>query len=257
MNHVTAIITGAGQGLGLAFATALLAQGARVLMTDINGDVCAASCRALEAKHPGRVASLRQDVCDENSFAVAFDEAERCFGPVNVLVNNAGVAIPMNEFYEDASAAGWKKLMEINVVAVMRGTQVALRRLAAKPAPAMVPIVVNISSVSAIWPVVELPEYSTSKAAVVAFSTAVGKHIKATGVRVVSICPSFADTAMGRAAEEGKPGMTKVFGDLMTPEFVAQGVVQLITDADNSGGVMIVTNRGFKYRGGGAPKSKI
>ncbi|KDO32221.1 hypothetical protein SPRG_02699 [Saprolegnia parasitica CBS 223.65] len=255
MNDVTAIITGAGQGLGLAFATALLAQGARVLMTDINGDACAASCRALEGKHPGRVASMRQDVCEEDSFAAAFDEAERRFGPVNVLVNNAGIAVPMNSFYEDAGAAGWKKLMEINVVAVMRGTQVALRRLAAKPA--MAPIVVNISSVSAIWPVVEAPEYSTSKAAVVAFSTAVGKHVKATGVRVVSICPSFADTAMGRAAEESKPGMTKVFGDLMTPEFVAQGVVQLITDVDNSGGVMIITNRGFKYRGGGAPKSKI
>ncbi|OQR88823.1 15-hydroxyprostaglandin dehydrogenase NAD(+)-like [Achlya hypogyna] len=256
-HHVTAIVTGAGQGLGLAFTTALLAQGARIFMTDINLDIVTASCAALEGAHHGRVACSRQDVCDDASFAAAFDAAERQFGPVNVLINNAGVAVPFNSFYDEPTSDAWRKLMEINVVAVMRGTQEALHRLQASSVTDFVPIVVNISSVSAMWPVAELPEYSTSKAAVVAFSTAVGKRVEATNVRVVSICPAFTNTAMGRAAEAGNPAMVGHLGQLMTPEFVAQGVVQLVTDRDNSGRVMIVTNRGIKYRGGTKPSAKL
>ncbi|OQS08032.1 hypothetical protein THRCLA_03493 [Thraustotheca clavata] len=255
MNHVVAIVTGGAQGLGLAFATAILAQGGRVLITDINGQACAASCEQLNKQFGNRAASAQQDVCDDGSFDKVFDAAERAFGSVNVLVNNAGIALPPNTFYDNAYSADWRKLMEINVVAVMRGTQVALRRLS--KATAVQPIVVNISSVSAIWPVVELPEYSTSKAAVVAFSTAVGKQVKNTKIRVVSICPSFADTAMGRAAEASDSKLVGNFGELMTPAFVARGVVQLISDTDNSGQVMMVTNRGIKYRGASKPKAKL
>ena len=125
LNDATAIITGAGRGLGLAFTRAILSKGGRVLMTDIDSTVLKAAGDALNAEFPGRVHYQRQDVCDLSSFDAAFDTANRVFHPhkANVLINNAGISVPA--FYSDvANPSAWLKVMEINLTAVMRGTQV-------------------------------------------------------------------------------------------------------------------------------------
>ncbi len=124
---MTAVITGAGRGLGLAFAKAILAGGGRVLMTDVDQALVQASCRCLQDTFGvTRVQCIQQDVCTDGSFELAFDAAKRFFPShhLNVLINNAGIAMPYMSFYQDETSVAWRKLIEINVMAVMRGTQV-------------------------------------------------------------------------------------------------------------------------------------
>jgi short-subunit dehydrogenase len=109
--------------------------------------------------------------------------------------------------------------------------------------------VINVSSASGFWPVADVPDYSASKAAVLAFSRAVGKMADRTNVRVVALCPAFADTVMGQSAHEANPSMVLHVGGLMTAEFVAESMLQCIMDRGNSGKAMLVTKRGFVYYG--------
>ncbi|CAK4127188.1 unnamed protein product [Aphanomyces euteiches] len=254
LNDTTAVITGAGRGLGLAFTRAVLTGGGRVLMTDIDVQELEKAGRALQRDFPGRVQWLKQDVTDPASFDVAFDAAARAFPshPANVLVNNAGIAL--HGFYTDLDSTKWTKVIDINTTSVLRGTQVAFRRLSSQRGQ---PVVANIASMAGLYPMYESPDYSASKAAVVSFTKAVGKFEKKTGVRVTALCPGFADTQMGQIASNMTPDVVKGLGGLITPDQVAQGLVRVLNDSDNSGEVLVVSNRGLRYHGRKAPAAKL
>ncbi|RHX97958.1 hypothetical protein DYB25_013734 [Aphanomyces astaci] len=233
VTDVTAIITGAGRGLGLAFTRAILTGGGRVLMTDIDSAAVEAAARVLQQEFPDRVHSQQQDVTDLASFDAAFDAANRAFPshPVNVLVNNAGIG--NTGFYTSDTA--WTNVIAINTTAVIRGTQ---------------PVVVNIASMAGLYPLKDSPDYSGSKAAVVAFSRAVGMNVNKTNVRVVALCPGFADTQMGQAVLAHAPAVVRGIGGLMTPDFVASALVlRALAEQDNSGQVLVVSKRGVTYHG--------
>ncbi|ETV70318.1 hypothetical protein H257_14018 [Aphanomyces astaci] len=245
VTDVTAIITGAGRGLGLAFTRAILTGGGRVLMTDIDSAAVEAAARVLQQEFTDRVHSQQQDVTDLASFDAAFDAANRAFPshPVNVLVNNAGIG--NTGFYTSDTA--WTNVIAINTTAVIRGTQVGLLRLSPSRGQ---PVVVNIASMAGLYPLKDSPDYSGSKAAVVAFSRAVGMNVNKTNVRVVALCPGFADTQMGQAVLTHAPAVVRGIGGLMTPDFVASALVlRALAEQDNSGQVLVVSKRGVTYHG--------
>ncbi|KAF0699490.1 Aste57867_9960 [Aphanomyces stellatus] len=247
LQDATAIITGAARGLGLEFTRSILTAGGRVFMTDIDETELSASCKLLQEAHPGRVACMRQNVTDMDSFDAAFDAANRAFHPhqVNVLVNNAGVMGPALKFYADAADASWTRVIDINLTSVIRGTQVALHRLSTEKG--LRPVVVNVSSIAGFVHAPQVPIYTASKTGVVAFTKAVGQSKK---VRVVALCPAFTDTAMGVMGIQEDANMVKGFGGLMTTAYVAEGFVKCVEEEDNAGAAMTVTNRdGFKYHG--------
>ncbi|KAF0699492.1 Aste57867_9962 [Aphanomyces stellatus] len=247
LNDVSAIITGASRGLGLAFTRAILLGGGRVFMTDIDLAQLEKEGPTLQREFLGRVQWQKQDVTDVASFDAAFDGAARAFPahPTNVLVNNAGI-VASDDFYATTSnSTSWTKVIAINTTAVLRGTQVALRRLSSTSRSQAV--VVNIASMAGLWPMAETPDYSASKAAVVAFTKAVGAISKKTNVRVTALCPGFADTRIGQTALANAPAVVNHIGGLLTPTAVADGLVQSLADANNSGDVLVVSNRGLKY----------
>jgi NAD(P)-dependent dehydrogenase (short-subunit alcohol dehydrogenase family) len=116
-------ITGAARGIGLATAQALVARGARVAIGDLDG----AAAEAAAADLPGEAAGFELDVTDEASFASFLDSAADRLGPLDVLVNNAGIMFvgPL----EDAGYRGASKVIDVNVKGVITGMHLAIPRL--------------------------------------------------------------------------------------------------------------------------------
>ncbi|OQS08030.1 15-hydroxyprostaglandin dehydrogenase, NAD+ [Thraustotheca clavata] len=241
LEATVAIITGAAQGLGLAFSKLLLENGGSVFMTDINLSQLSTSAQELQAQYSSsRIGFQFQDVCDDNSFDVIFDAANNHFGSrkVNLLVNNAGINSEFFAFYKQSSS--WRKLIEINLIAVMRGTQVALRRLPVGS------LIVNVASAAGLAPTPAVPEYGASKVGVVYFTSAVAKKTK--DIRVVAFCPAFVDTPMAHSAVQASPKFVERFGGLMTTEYAAQAFQRLLQDDTNTGKALFVTNQVVQYQ---------
>ncbi|KAF1317543.1 hypothetical protein FI667_g14723, partial [Globisporangium splendens] len=155
-----AIITGAAGGFGKAFADTILADGGKVLITDINTEGVEATAKVLADKYGAkRVSWIRQDVTDTDSFGAAFDHARTHFddAPVNMLVNNAGIGADLT-FYNDGAPTNWSRVVEINFVAVMRGTQVAVDHFKKLLPPGKEGVVVNVASIAGLYAVPLLPD---------------------------------------------------------------------------------------------------
>ena len=169
----TALITGGASGLGAAAADRLRAEGMQVITADVDAS-----------------ADLVLDISDEQAVLAAVDQV----GPVDVLVNSAGVVGP-NAPLLDTEAAEWRQVLEINVV----GTATMIRAFA----PGMVQQgwgrVVNIASMAGKDGNPNLSIYSASKAAVIALTKSVGKELAVSGVLVNAIAPAVIATPMNEA----------------------------------------------------------
>jgi NAD(P)-dependent dehydrogenase (short-subunit alcohol dehydrogenase family) len=113
----TALVTGAAQGIGRAAALMLAREGARVLLSDINGDGAAHAARAIDAEMgEGTAFALRHDVTSENDWKAAITRAREALGGLSVLVNNAGIAQVGS--VEDLSLDDWRRGMSVNADSV-------------------------------------------------------------------------------------------------------------------------------------------
>src|SRR4051794_24442984 len=131
-------ITGAARGLGLATAKAIAARGGRVAIADLDGDLARVEAAALPG--PGPHAGFAADVTDPDGFAAFLDEAEGELGPIDVLINNAGI-MPVGPFAQEDPMVT-RRQIEINVFGVMTGTRLALDRML----PRRTGHIVNLSS---------------------------------------------------------------------------------------------------------------
>ena len=128
LNNKVAIITGSAQGLGKAFAARILEVGAKVCISDVNKEKGEAALKELQERFgEDKVCFVPCDVTKDEEFRNLFDKTEEHFkvGCVDILANNAGVNVNL----------GWRKCMDINIMAVMNGTEIALERMnkAGKP----------------------------------------------------------------------------------------------------------------------------
>src|SRR5579862_2061496 len=115
-------ITGGARGIGRATAAALIAQGARVAIGDIDATLVETSATELGAGTVG----LELDVTSRESFARFLDETERRLGPLDVLINNAGI-MPIGPFVEESDATA-ARMIDINLHGVLFGSKLALER---------------------------------------------------------------------------------------------------------------------------------
>lgn len=235
VNGKVCIITGSAQGLGKAFAARLLEAGGKVCISDVNqarGEAALADLRQRFGQD--KVCFVACDVTEEEQFSNLFDEAEQFFkvSCVDLLANNAGVNLNF----------GWQKCMEVNIVSVMLGTELALERMRKAGKAGQI---INTASMAGLGPGLseKMTAYTVSKHGVVAQTRTMGKYTG--GVAIKCICPSWADTEIvtgAKATEEEKAGLNKSikeFGGLMTPEYVAEGFYRLVSQCE-SGAVMTV-----------------
>ncbi len=181
-----ALVTGASSGLGAQFARALADNGAAVALVARRVERLKDLKSAIEGKG-GRAVAIEADVTDRAAMVRAFDEAEKAFGTVTLLVNNAGVAqAPMRA--TDVSPEEWRRVLSTDLDAVFYWAQEAARRILAAGQQGSI---VNIASVLGFGVAKGTAAYAVAKAAVVQTTKALALELAFKGVRVNAIAPGW------------------------------------------------------------------
>jgi NAD(P)-dependent dehydrogenase (short-subunit alcohol dehydrogenase family) len=181
-----AAITGGARGIGRATAEAFVAAGARVAIGDLDAELVATTAAELGAGAVG----LPLDVTDRVSFAAFLDAAADALGPLDVLVNNAGI-MPSGAFLDEDDAM-IDRVVDINLRGVLIGCKLAGARFAARGRGH----IVNVASLLGASPTPELATYCATKSAVIGFSEAFGQEVAAAGVGVTTVLPGVVRTEL-------------------------------------------------------------
>jgi NAD(P)-dependent dehydrogenase (short-subunit alcohol dehydrogenase family) len=223
-----ALITGAGGGLGLAMAKLFAAEGAHVVLCDINGEAIEAGAAGIAAAG-GRASFVRGDVTSEDDVQAVIEAVKGIGAALHVLVNNAGNLLRSDFRHMDDAA--WESVLNPHLWGTIRVTRAALPLLTAAKGAA----VVNLSSIMASQHLRQLSAYSTAKAAIAGLSRSLAVEFAPYGIRVNYMCPGFIPTALtGRYTEH--PQVSKALLAQMpmrrfgTPEEVARVALFLASD---------------------------
>ncbi len=228
--RTSALVTGAGRGLGRAIALTLARHGHLVVAADLDG-AAAEETATLIGAEGGQVQALQVDVADVAALqdAVAAAEAQ---APLGTLVNNAGIGFiaPLVE----VTAEQFDRLMTINLRATFFGIQAAARLMGPRGAGS----VVNLASTSGFTAsTVPMVPYDTSKGAVRMLTASAARELAPSGIRVNAVAPGTIDTDLSRAlaVDDGaleRMAATRIpLGRLGAPDDVAEAVAWLSSDA--------------------------
>lgn len=205
----TVAITGGARGIGRATAEACLVAGMNVVIGDIDG----AGCAAVAAELGERAVGLALDVRNAQDFQGFLDRAEDAVGPLDALVNNAGIA-PIGMFV-DEDPAETQRLLDINLGGVLTGTRLGLQRFL----PRRHGHIVNLASSAGQIATAGGATYAATKHGVVGFTRAIRAETRGTGIRTTIVMPGLIRTDM--IAGFAKARGTRIVG----PERVAAGIV--------------------------------
>jgi 3(or 17)beta-hydroxysteroid dehydrogenase len=224
-----AIVTGCASGIGAATVRRLVADGAQVLGTDVDGDKGSALCEAAGARF------AVQDVADRARWPLIVAEAIEAFGRLDILVNNAGMVTGMGIGEVDDDT--WDRVIAVNLTGPMAGCRAAISAMADNPGGATGSII-NIASTTAIAPLPTDIGYSSSKGAVRVLSKSVATWCAKQGhaIRCNTVLPGATETGILDAAEQDMPGLksavaaTSPMNRLADPAETAAAIAFLASD---------------------------
>jgi len=223
---LVALVTGGASGIGAAIAARLVSAGAQVAALDLNADSA-----------PAGVLGVATDVADDASVRSAVEQVATHFGRLDIVVNNAGIGAQGT--VADNDDAEWHRVLDINVLGMVRVSRAALPRLRESPAAA----IVNTCSIAATAGLPQRALYSASKGAVLALTRAMAADHLPEGIRVNCVCPGTADTPwVGRLlaaaadpeAERAALEARQPHGRLVSAEEVAGAVAYLASPLSGS-----------------------
>jgi NAD(P)-dependent dehydrogenase (short-subunit alcohol dehydrogenase family) len=246
-----ALITGAGTGIGAATATALARAGARVTLLGRERGGLEAHAATLPASAQATV--VVADVTDRAALESAFGAAQRALGPIEVLVNNAGIGISAPLPHTDDEL--WTRTLATN----LNGTFYAMRALVPAMAKAGWGRVINVASVAGLTGGPYIAAYVASKHGVVGLTRALSTEYAGRGVTINAVCPGFTQTPMlersiagivektNRAPETAAAALlaNSPLGRFVLPEEVADTIVWLARD-----GAAAITGQAIVIDGG-------
>ncbi len=202
----TVLVTGGASGIGLAIAQAFLERGHRVLISGRNPEKLAEAKRATPELHV-----FQCDITQPDQVGMMFEAITKQHPDLNILVNNAGIAVSSDFLYDDEVLAKAQREVETNLLGTLRVTKAALPLLLSKGDAA----IMMISSAVALVPMPTSAIYSATKAALHSFSVSLRYQLRGTHVRVFEVMPPTVDTEMGR----------NIGGGRLSPRDVALAVV--------------------------------
>ncbi|MCF8587837.1 SDR family NAD(P)-dependent oxidoreductase [Gordonia liuliyuniae] len=219
-----AFVTGAGQGIGAAIAAKLAAEGATVVVTDINAETAEATAASLGGDSIG----LPVDVTSRESVNAAVDTAVDRFGRIDILVNNAGW--DKAEPFIESEPETWERIIDINLFGVLNTSRRVLPMMAAQGSGHVVNLGSDAGRVGSSGEAV----YSAAKGGVIAFTKSTAREMARAQVNVNCVCPGPTDTALfaSMGGEKLRAALQKAIPlrRLGQPEDLANTVAFLASD---------------------------
>jgi 3-hydroxy acid dehydrogenase/malonic semialdehyde reductase len=225
MDDRIALVSGASSGIGSAIATALLADGARVVLAGRNE----AALERTAAGHGARAHVLRLDVTDYGAVDALAERLPVAFRALDLLVNNAGHDVGGRTAFHQGRTEDWTSIIETNVSGLMRMTHAVLPGMIARGRGD----IVNVGSINALRVIPEMVAYGASKAAVHAFSDGLRGDLANTPIRVIESLPGLVETDIVARRFRGDQARAKAyyesFGMALKPEDIAAGVLYAVS----------------------------
>ena len=213
-----ALVTGAGRGIGRATAEALAAEGYRLVLAEVRPALGRRTARAL-ARRGAEVLFVQTDVADARSVQRMVRVVERRCGPLDLLVNNAGVLDPGP--LDRLRAQAIQRMLAVNLAGPLLVTRAVLPEMRRRHAAA----IINVASLLGKMGLANYVTYCASKFGVVGFTEALADELAGTGISVWAVCPGQVDTPM--ATKSGVSPRER--RGLIRPEAVARVIVALAT----------------------------
>ncbi|MBO9433868.1 SDR family oxidoreductase [Ruegeria sp. R13_0] len=224
----TAIVTGGASGFGAGIVQTFLAEGARVMIADINGD----AAQDLAAQLSSAAIAQQVDVSDGASVQAMADAAQATFGQIDILVNNAGVThLPTP--LEDVSEEDFDRVFNVNMKSVYLTARAFVPAMKSRGAGA----ILNVASTAGLSPRPNLNWYNASKGWMITATKTMAVELAPSGVRVNAICPVAGETPLLKSfMGEDTPEIRAKFlstipiGRFSTPEDMANAALFLCSD---------------------------
>lgn len=222
-----AVVTGAGGGIGLAAARRMRAEGATIVVGDVDADAGAAAAEELSGLF------VPTDVSDEGAVDALFDTAARAHGRIEIAFNNAGISPLDDDLIENTELPAWQRVQDVNLKSVYLCCRAALRHMV----PARTGSIINTASfVAVLGSATSQISYTASKGGVLAMSRELGVQFARQGIRVNALCPGPVNTPLlqelfAKDPERAARRLVHVpVGRFADPDEIASAVAFLASD---------------------------
>ena len=237
-----AIVTGAASGIGRATAIALAAEGASVVVADVDAEGGAATVGEITGAD-GSATFVACDVTSPDSVRNLFAEAEEAYGGVDIVYNNAGISSG-EPHWPDANLERIAEETHINTSGVMMGTREAIQAMRKRGGG----VIVNTASIAGDGHLPFDPMYSATKKAVMSFTQSCAPLAESENIRVNAVSPGMVRSAFQRKTGDGtrpaswlRPSIERHGDSILPPEAIAEAVLDFIKDDSKAGEVRTVS----------------
>jgi len=207
LTNKVALVTGASAGLGEHFARVLAAHGAKVVVAARRTDKLRKLVSELGKDDLGkdRAFAVAMDVTDGDSIRAGFDEAEQALGPLDIVVNNAGISVVKNTL--EMSDADWDEVADVNLRGAWIVAQTAAKHMVSSKKGGRI---VNIASITGIRTIGQIPAYAASKAALIHLTQVLAMEWARHNIAVNALAPGYIETDLNRAFWQTPPGQALI-----------------------------------------------